>query len=98
MTHNRSPKKVVFTPNDVEITEMSNGRVIEKCFLGHNSRVYKFSHFMPLSNPYALLINANYSRNLWNAMFGYLNYKYIYNFGDKYMFIGFPKIMFSKGV
>ena len=51
MTHTGSPKKVVFTPNDVEIIEISNGRVIAKCFFDHSSKVYKFSHFMPFSNP-----------------------------------------------
>ena len=30
MTHTMSPKKVIFTPNDVEITEISNGKVIAK--------------------------------------------------------------------
>ena len=28
MTHTGSPKKVIFSPDDVEITEISNGKVI----------------------------------------------------------------------
>ena len=59
MTHTGSPKKVVFTPNDVEITEISNGRVIEKGFLDHISKVYKFSHSIPFSDPSPLLTHAN---------------------------------------
>ena len=47
MTHTRSPKKVVFTPNDFEITEISNGRSIEKGFVDHSSKMYKFSHSVP---------------------------------------------------
>ena len=30
MTHTRSPNKVIFSPNDVEITEISNGKFISK--------------------------------------------------------------------
>ena len=66
MTHNGSPKKVVFSPNDVEITEISNGRVIEKGFVDPNSKVYNFSHFMPFSNPSTLLTHPNEARNLWH--------------------------------
>ena len=32
MTHTGSPKKVIFSPDDVEITEISNGKVIAKVF------------------------------------------------------------------
>ena len=42
MTHIGSPKKVLFTPNDVEIYDISNGRVISKGFVDHSSKVYKF--------------------------------------------------------
>ena len=97
-THTRSPKKVVFTPNDVEITEISNGRVIKKGFVDHSSKVYKFSHFMPFSNPSSLLTHDNESSKLWNERFGHLNYKYLFDLCDKYMGIGFPKIKFSKHV
>ena len=30
MTHTGSPKKVIFSPDEVEITEISSGRVIAK--------------------------------------------------------------------
>ena len=47
MTHARSPKKVVFSPNDVEILEILNGRVIEKGVVDHSSKAYNFFHFLP---------------------------------------------------
>ena len=47
MTHNGSPNKVIFSPNEVEITEISNGKVIAKGVVDHNSKVYNFSHFIP---------------------------------------------------
>ena len=64
MTHTGSPKKVIFSPDDVEITEISNGKVIEKGVVDHTSKVYKFSHFPPYSNPSALLIHANETSNI----------------------------------
>ena len=47
MTHSGSPKKVIFSPDDVEIIEILNGKVIEKDVVDHTLRVYKFSHFLP---------------------------------------------------
>ena len=58
MTHTGSPNKVVFSPDDVEITEISNGKVIAKGVVDHTSKVYMFSHFLPYSNPSALLFHA----------------------------------------
>ena len=65
MTHTGSAKKVIFSPNDVEITEISNGKVIAKGVVDHTSKVYKFSHFLPYSNPFALLIHANEASNIY---------------------------------
>ena len=75
-----------------------NGKVIEKYVVDHNSKVYKFSHFLPFSNPSSLLTHANEARNIWHERFGHLNYKYISYLSDKYMVIGLQKIKFSKGV
>ena len=47
MTHTGSPKKVIFSPNEVEITDISNGKFIAKGVVDHTSKVYKFSHFLP---------------------------------------------------
>ena len=64
MTHNGSPNKVIFSPNEVEITNISNGKVIEKGVVDHTSKVYKFSHFLPYSNRSALLTHANEEKNI----------------------------------
>ena len=42
MNHTGSPKKVIFSLDDVEITDISNGKVIEKGVVGHSLKVYKF--------------------------------------------------------
>ena len=47
MTHIGSPNKVIFSHDDVEITEISNGKVIAKGVVNHTSKVYMFSHFLP---------------------------------------------------
>ena len=98
MTHTRSPNKFIFSPNEVEISEISNGKVIAKGFVDHISKVYKFSHFLPYSNPYALLNHANEASKLWHEIFGHLNYNYLSDLSEKDMVIGLPKIKFSKGV
>ena len=47
MTHIGSPKKVIFSPDDVEITKTSNAKFIAKGVVDHTSNVYMFSHFLP---------------------------------------------------
>ena len=59
MNHTGSPNKVIFSPNEVEITDILNGKVIEKVVVDHTSKVYKFSHFIPYSNPSVILTRAN---------------------------------------
>ena len=83
MTHIGSPKKFIFSPDEVEITEISSGKVIAKGVANHTSKVYMFSHFLPYSNPSALLIHANEASKLWHERFGHLNYKYLYDLSEK---------------
>ena len=97
MTHTTSPNKVIFSLDEVEITEISSGKVIAKGVANHAQKVYMFSHFLPYSNPSALLIHAN-AIKFWHERFGHLNYKYLSDLSEKEMVIGLPKIKFSKGV
>ena len=83
MTHIGSPKKVIFSPDDVEIMEISSGKFIAKGVVDHTLKVYWFSHFLPYSNPYALLIHANEASKLWHEIFGHLNYKYLSDLSEK---------------
>ena len=98
MTHTRSPKKFIFPPDDVEITDISNGKFIAKVVVDHTSKVYMFSHFLSYSNPSALLIHANEASKIWHEIFGHLNYKYFSDLSENDMVIGLPKVKFSKGV
>ena len=83
MTHTGSPKKAIFSLDDVEIIEISNGKVIAKGFVDHTSKVYMFSNFLPYSNPSALLIHANEESKLSNEIFGHINYKYLSDLSEK---------------
>ena len=49
MTHIGSPNKVIFSPDDVEIIEIFNGKFIAKGVVDHTSKVYMFSHFLTYS-------------------------------------------------
>ena len=83
MIHTGSPKKVIFSLDEVEITEISSAKVIAKGVANHYSKVYMFSHFLPYSNPSALLIHANEASKLWHEIFGHLNYKYLSDLSEK---------------
>ena len=64
MTHTGYPKKFIFSPNEFEISDISNGKVIARGVVDHNLKVYKFSHLLPFSNPSSLLTHANEERKL----------------------------------
>ena len=49
MTHTGSPKLVVFGPYSVKISDISNGKMIEKGVANHSSKAYECSHFLPYS-------------------------------------------------
>ena len=83
MTHTESPKKFIFSPNEFEITDISSGKVIAKGVANHAQKVYMFSHFLPYSNPSALLIHANEASKIWHERFGHLNYKYLSDLSEK---------------
>ena len=73
MNHTRYPNKFIFSPTEVEIIDISNGKFIAKGVVDHTLKVYNFSLFIPSSNPSALLTHANEARHLWHEIFGHLN-------------------------
>ena len=77
MTPTREPKRVTFTPDMVEITEISTYQVIAIGYADHHERMYKFSSFLPTSNGQGLLSHANEVLKLWHETFGHMNYKYL---------------------
>ena len=83
MTHTGSPKKFIFSPDDVDIIEIFNGKFIAKGFVNHTSKAYMFSHFLPYSDPSTLLIHANEESKIWHEIFGHLKYKCLSNLSEK---------------
>ena len=98
MTHIGSPNKFIFSPNEFEITEISNGKVIAKGVVDHTLKVYMFSNFIPYSKPSDLLIHADEERKIWHEIFGHIKYKCISDLSENDVVIGLPNIKFSKGV
>ena len=73
MTHTGATKRVKFTPNAVEISEISTSQVVAVGVADHDSRMYKFSHFLRYSQGNALLSHANETSKLWNERYGNIN-------------------------
>ena len=74
MTHTATTKRETFTQNDVDISEIYTCQVVAVGFADHDSRMYKFSHFLPYLQGNALLPHVNETRNLWHERYGHLNY------------------------
>ena len=59
MTHIGMPKRVSFSPNDVEIIEIASGKLIAKGLANHHAKAYEFSHFVTDANSTVLLSHGN---------------------------------------
>ena len=66
-----------FTPDMVEISEISTDQVIAIGYAYHHEMMCKFSNFLPTSNDQALLSHGNEVSKLWHERFGHMNYKYL---------------------
>ena len=51
MTHNGAPKRVVFGPDSMEITDIATRNIIVNGIANNASKAYEFSHFLPYSAP-----------------------------------------------
>ena len=77
MTHTRIPKRVSFSPNDVEIMDFASRKLIAKCLANHHAKSYEFSHFVADAKPTALLTHGNEVSRLWHERFGHIIFKYL---------------------
>ena len=97
MTHTGKPKRVTFTLDMVEITEISVDHVITIGYADHHERMYKFLNFLPTSSDQALLSHANEVSKVWHERFGHMNYKYLQALHRDEMVEGLPQIKSSNG-
>jgi hypothetical protein len=69
-------KRVIFTPDAVDIYDMQTNNRVSSGDVNHQSRLYTFSEFI---EPYfsLLLTNANESSRIWHERFRHLNFIYM---------------------
>ena len=97
MTHTGEEKRPTFTPNMVEIAEISLEQVVAIGYADHHESMYKFSKFLPTSSDQALQSHANQVSKLWHERFGHMNYRYLQTFHNEGMVEGLPQIHPSTG-
>ena len=97
MTHTRVPKRVSFSPNDVEIIDLASRKFIAKGLANHHAKAYEFSHFVADAKPTALLTHRNEVSRLWYEGFGHLNFKYLQQLQKKSMVEGLSVIKATTG-
>ena len=78
MTHIGVPKRVSFSQNYVEITDLTSRKLIAKGLANHHARAYEFSHFVLDAKPTALLTHGNKVSRLCHERFGHLNFRYLH--------------------
>ena len=98
ITHIGLPIRVVFNPDDVEISEIASGKLIVVGKENHTTKTYEFSNFVPDSKPSSLLTHGNEVSRLWHERFGHLNYKYFQLLQNYSMVEGLTAIKSSKGI
>ena len=98
MKHTRIPKRVSFSPNDVNISEISSRKLIAKFLANHHAKAYEFSHFVVDAKPTALLTHGNEVSRLWHERFGHLNFKYLQQLHKNSMVEGLPVIKATTGI
>ena len=53
------PKRVSFSLDDVEITELASGKLVAKVLANHHAKSYEFFHFAADAKPTTLLTYGN---------------------------------------
>jgi hypothetical protein len=90
-------KRVIFTPNAVDIYDMQTNSKVSTGEVNQQSRLYTFYEF--IEPDYALLLtHANERSRIWNKRFMHLNFRYMQQIRKQGMVDGLPNIHFSKGI
>ena len=77
MTHMGVTKRVSFSSDDVEITELASKKLVAKGLANHYAKSYEFSHFVADAKPTAFMTHGNEVSRLWHERFGHMNFKYL---------------------
>ena len=92
MTHTGVPKKVTFSPNDLEVTKIASGKRVAIGLAYHHAEAYEFSHFVVDAKSTTLLTHGNEVSRLWHEIFSHLNFKYLHQLQNNSMVEGLPFI------
>jgi hypothetical protein len=97
MKNSDTVKKIIFTPNSVDIYDMQSNSRVATSEVNHQSRLYTFSEFIE-SDSTLLLTHDDESSTIWHERFGHLNFRYMQHISKHKLVDGLPDIRFSKGV
>jgi hypothetical protein len=97
MTNSGTRKKVIFTPNVLDIYDMQTNSKVATDEVNHQSRLYTFSEFIEPDSA-LLLTHADESSRIWHERFGHLNFRYMKQISKHRLLHGLLDIHFSKGV
>jgi hypothetical protein len=97
MKNSSTGKKVIFTPNAVDIYDMQTNSRVVTGEVNHQYRSYTFFEFIEPDCP-LLLTHADESSRIWHERFNHLNFIYMQQLRKKIMVDGLPNIHFSKGI
>jgi hypothetical protein len=97
MTNYDTKKRVIFTPDVVDIYDMQTNSRVSICEVNHQSRIYTFSKFIE-PNFALLLTHADERSRIWHERFVHLNFIYMQQLSKQWMVDGLPDIHFSKGI
>ena len=78
MTHTGVPKRVSFSPDYVQITELASEKLVAKGSANHHEKAYDFSHFVEDAKSIGLLSHGNEVSRILHERFGHLNFKYLH--------------------
>jgi hypothetical protein len=97
MKKSRTKKRVIFTPNAMDIYDMQTNSRVATNEVNHQSNLYTFSDF--IEPVFALLLTRVDERSrIWHERFGHLNFRYMKHISKQGIVDGLPKIHFSKGI
>jgi hypothetical protein len=69
-------KRVIFTPDPVDIYDMQTNSIVSTGEANHQSRLYTFSKFIEPDSA-LLLTHADESSRIWHKRLGHLNFRYM---------------------
>jgi hypothetical protein len=97
MTNFNTGKRVIFTPDAMDIYDMQTNSKVVTGEVNHQSKLYTFSEFIEPDSA-LLLTHANESSRIWHERFMHLNFIYMQQLRKQGMVDGLPNIHFSKGI